>query len=292
MRFLAGLVIHWQQYILDRRHNMKRLFALLLFFPMCIANAAPQAELWPRWQQHDAASETSVSHDAWSQFLSRLLSEKDGIALVNYGAATDSDKQQLAGYVTLLSQTAVSEFNRDEQLAFWINLYNALTVQTVLEHYPVSSIRKISSGFLPTGPWDDKLISVENEELSLNDIEHRILRPIWQDPRLHYAVNCASIGCPNLAMTAYTAATAEDMLNEAAVAYINHPRGILVENGKLHVSSIYEWFAVDFGGTDEAIIAHLRKYAAPELQEQLKGLTSISDDNYDWSLNDVSWGKQ
>ena len=183
----------------------------------------------------------------------------------------------------------ISRYSRDEQLAYWINLYNALTVQAVLDDYPVESIRKISisPGLFSIGPWDRKLIRIEGEDLTLNDIEHRILRPIWQDPRIHYAVNCASISCPNLMPTAFTGANADELMTAGAREYINSPRGVTVRNGRLYVSSIYDWFDDDFGGTDARVIAHLREYASPALDAKLARISRISGDDYDWDLNGV-----
>ena len=123
------------------------------------------------------------------------------------------------------------------------------------------------------------------ESLSLNDIEHRILRPIYGDPRIHYAVNCASLGCPNLAGLAYTATNTESLLEAGARAYINHPRGVELANGRLRLSSIYKWFKVDFGGTDERLLVHLRKYAEPELARQLAAYDGRIRYDYDWDLN-------
>ena len=174
-------------------------------------------------------------------------------------------------------------------MAYWINLYNALTVDTVLNHYPVGSIRdiSISPGLFNRGPWDRKLVTVEGQALSLNDIEHRILRPIWHDPRIHYAVNCASLGCPNLANTAYDGSHLDAMLDAAARAYVNNPRGAAVHDGKLTVSSIYRWYEADFGSTDAGVIAHLKRYAEPPLAAALNGISAIADDHYDWRLNDA-----
>ncbi|MDH3640161.1 MAG: DUF547 domain-containing protein, partial [Gammaproteobacteria bacterium] len=129
-----------------------------------------------------------------------------------------------------------------------------------------------------------ELVNVEVRDLTLNDIEHRIVRPIWRDPRTHYAVNCASIGCPNLQTTAFTG---EASLSKAAVAYIDHNRGVTVAANGLVVSSIYEWFKEDFGGTDEGIIEHLKKYAEPSLFKLLTEFAEIVDDEYDGSLNDA-----
>lgn len=249
------------------------------------AAAAPQAELWARWERHDPQSRITVDHAALDDFLKQYRSEKDGVALLDYGGVDDGDAAALRGYIARLAATAVDELNRDEQRAFWINAYNALTINVILEHYPVDSIRDISSGFLSFGPWDEKLFAVGGERVSLNDIEHRILRPIWKDARLHYAVNCASVGCPNLAAVAYTAANSERLLDAGARAYVNHPRGAVVHDGRLRVSSIYDWFKADFGGDDAGVIRHLKQYAEAPLRAALDGVTAVADDDYDWSLN-------
>ena len=120
-----------------------------------------------------------------------------------------------------------------------------------------------------------------------DDIEHRILRPLWREPRTHYAINCASIGCPNLMREAFTAGNTEALLDAGARAYVNHPRGVTVAGDNLVVSSIYDWFQVDFGGSDKGVIRHLRQYAEPALEARLQRFDSIDDDEYDWSLNDV-----
>ena len=157
----------------------------------------------------------------------------------------------------------------------------------VATRYPVASIRDIdiSPGLFSRGPWDKKLVTVEGEALSLNDIEHRILRPIWRDPRIHYAVNCASLGCPNLQRRAFTGANGDALLDRAAHDYVNSPRGVHFDGRRLIVSSLYVWYGEDFGGSDTAVIGHLRRYAAPALAATLAAATSIGDDSYDWALN-------
>ena len=252
--------------------------------------AAPAAELWGRWAMHDPESTLAVDHDAWDGFVATYVAEgDDGINRVAYGRVNEVDRTGLANYISRLAETPVSKLNRAQQLPYWINLYNALTVRVILDHYPVDSIRDIdiSPGLFADGPWGKKLLTIEGEEVGLDDIEHRILRPIWRDPRIHYAVNCASIGCPNLQTTAFTADNADDLLTEAARAYINHPRGARVEDGKLTVSSIYDWFEADFGGTDETVIAHLKRYADGTLKNALDDATEIDGYAYDWTLNDV-----
>ncbi len=262
---------------------------LLLTLPTLL-HAAPQADLWDYWTAHDPDSSISVDHSPWSAFLQRYVRQgPNGINRVDYGAVTAKDRNSLDSYLKRLTRTKVRSMSRASQKPFWINLYNALTVQVILDHYPVDSIQDIdiSPGFFSSGPWDKKLVTIEGKKLSLNDIEHRILRPIWEDPRIHYAVNCASIGCPNLQTEAFTPENIEGLLDKGAREYVNHPRGVTVENGNLIVSSIYEWFQEDFGGSEEGVIDHLRRYAGPELRKKLEGFSTIYDDRYDWSLNDV-----
>ena len=255
------------------------------------AHAAPKKKLWARWQEHDATSTATIDHAPWGDFLGQFLKiSDDGINRIAYAEAEAKGRDQLDKYIADLSALPISSYNRDEQMAYWFNFYNALTIQVVLDHYPVDSIRDIdiSPGLFSDGPWDKKLVTIEDQTVSLNDMEHQILRPIWQDPRVHYGVNCASIGCPNLHPDPFTASALNQQLDKAATDFINHPRGVNVKGDRLIVSSIYNWFSEDFGNSDQNVIAHLKQYASPELAKALDPISSIYDDQYDWRLNDVS----
>jgi hypothetical protein len=217
-----------------------------------------------------------------------LTNHPSGINRFRYAAVSAADRQILKIYLERLQGVGVSSLNQSEQKAFWVNLYNALTVQVILDHYPVKSIMdiNISPGLFSRGPWDAKLLEIEGEEVSLNDIEHRILRPIHRDNRLHYALNCASLGCPNLQPTAYTAANLEQLLVQGATDYINHPRGAQVVDGKLQVASIYKWFQVDFGDSEQGVIRHLLLYLSPgSLADTLRTYDRGLRYDYDWSVN-------
>ncbi|GAB6058989.1 DUF547 domain-containing protein [Desulfonatronum parangueonense] len=255
-----------------------------------MALAAPKADLWPRWETHDPDSTLRVDHGPWNSFLSAYLVTYDpsGVHRVRYGEVSPADRKALQGYLEQLQATPVSRLNRDEQMAYWINFYNALTLEVILEHYPVASIRRIniSPGFFTRGPWDAPLVEVEGESLTLNDIEHRILRPIWQDPRIHYAVNCASIGCPNLQRRAFTAEDLEDMLDAAAHEFINHPRAVRFDGRRLRLSSIFDWFSEDFGRNEREILEHVAAYAEPPLAETLRSYSGRISYDYDWALNE------
>jgi len=268
-----------------RAASMALAVVLLLALP---AAAAPKASLWGKWLVHDPASTLTVDHGRWQGFIAAYVGKgADGINRVAYGHVTAIDRQSLAGYITGLEATPVSRLNRPEQLAFWINLYNALTVKVVLDHFPVASIRDIdiSPGLLADGPWGRPLATVEGQPVSLDDIEHRILRPIWKDPRIHYGLNCASLGCPNLPLAAVTAENAEALLTQAARDYVNHPRGVSVGDGPLIVSSLYDWYRDDFGGTDETVIAHLKRFAEGATKGRLDAARRIDGYSYDWAVN-------
>jgi hypothetical protein len=248
----------------------------------------PSKKLWEHWIEHDPYSTTTIDHGPWGRLLMRYLSvAADGVNRFRYAAVSPSDRQALSAYVKSLESVPIRRYSKEEQLAYWINLYNAATVDVVLAHYPVESIRDIdiSPGIFGVGPWGKKLFIIEGEEVSLNDIEHRILRPIWPDPRLHYALNCAAMGCPNLQPQAFSPDLMEEMLESAAHAFINSPRAVWPTEKGIAVSSLYAWYEEDFGGSDAGILAHLRSYAEPELRQRLSGVTRIDDHDYDWALN-------
>jgi hypothetical protein len=251
-----------------RRLLIPCLALLLLASP---AIAAPKAVLWERWLAHDPAATATIDHTPFARFLERyLLTFSDGVNRLAYAEVTAEDRRLLDGYVESLAATPISTFARPEQMAYWINLYNALTLQVVLDHYPTASIRDIdiSPGLFSDGPWGKKLVAIEGERVALDDIEHQILRPIWRDPRIHYAVNCASIGCPNLRPEPYQPAELDRQLDQAAIDFINHPRGVSLDGDRLQVSSIYDWFQADFGGSEEGVLAHLKAFAEPELHDR------------------------
>ncbi len=255
--------------------------------------ALPFAALLPQAARADADG-------ALDALLARhVLPHPDGVTRVRYAAwkSSSADLGALDAWIAGAAARRPSALPRDEAYAFWANLYNALTLKLVLERYPVRSIRDIRSTGVPldpkgwTGPWRTRLATVEGRRMSLDDIEHETMRPTFRDPRVHYAVNCASIGCPNIWPRAWRAATLDRALDDAAAAFVNHPRGVTVlPDGRLRVSSIFKWFREDFGGSEAGVVAHLRRYAAPALAIRLNERTTIAEDAYDWALNDAAFG--
>ena len=267
--------------------------ACLTFFfllaAMLAASGASAQELRERFAAHDPNSSLRIDNSQWDRLLKTYVrKDRQGLNRFDYAGLKASGLGALKNYLAKLQTIDPAKLARGEQFAFWTNLYNAKTVEIVTDHYPVKSIRDIRlTSFLFPGPWKEKVVKVAGVPLSLNDIEHGILRPIWGDPRIHYAVNCASVGCPNLVARAWTGNKLEKMLDGAARAYVNSSRGVRFEGRKVIVSGLYSWYADDFGGSAPRILAHLRKYAAPELAAKLSVDTQISDYDYNWDLNDV-----
>lgn len=251
-------------------------------------SSGPAAELDPFWKRFDETSVRKVDHSLWQSVLDDyLVQHASGINLIDYeGLQIDADPR-LDQYIERLSATDPRELNRAEQMSYWINLYNALTVRLVVQNYPVDSIKELGESLFARGPWDDDIVDVAGRTLTLNDIEHRILRPVFEDHRVHFAVNCASIGCPNLNAEAFTGDRLEQQLLQTAKAYLNHPRGLAFEGDKLLLSSIFQWFSSDFGADEAQTLETLAQYLEPEVAPRLRRFSGETEYRYDWSLNDL-----
>ncbi|MBY0306359.1 MAG: DUF547 domain-containing protein [Sphingomonas sp.] len=260
-------------------------FAAMMLAAAPAADAAPKPQLIARWQKSGAGQ--AVDYRGWGAFLKtyggRLAS---GRTVVAYGRVSAADKASLSATVNAFEAVDVDRLSRVQQHAYWINLYNAATVEVVLGSYPTKSILNIKDGLFPTGPWDRKVVTVKGMKLSLNEIEHGILRPIFKDPRTHFAINCASVGCPNLVLHPYEAASLDADLDAAARSYINDPRGFRLTGTRLIASQIFDWYGVDFGGP-KGVLAFARRFADPQTGKLLAGRTTIDGYDYDWAINEA-----
>jgi hypothetical protein len=253
--------------------------------------AAPSSKLQQFWLSHDETNTSQVSHQAWQQILDKYLDAEhsSGVNRFDYASVKKIDRKRLDRYLDSLQAIDPRQLSRAEQLAYWVNLYNALTVQVVIMEYPVESIRRIRFLSSLFGPWDKNLVKVQSKNLSLNDIEHGILRPIWNDPRIHFAVNCASIGCPNLIDTAFSAINSDRLMEAAAKDFINHRRGVEVSGDVLKLSSIFDWYGSDFGAHQSEIMDYIGGYLyrSSKVADRLNKSNSATEVEYqyDWALN-------
>jgi hypothetical protein len=277
---------------------VKRLLCFVVLFSAShIAISAPKKVLLQEWQASDESSAIVVDHSLWQQVLDQYVVERNQQTYVQYALLKQAQPKQtgdntqssiLDRYLEYLATVNPLTLSRQEQQAYWVNLYNAATVQLIVQRYPVTSIIKLGKGLFSFGPWNDNIITVNQQKISLNDIEHGILRPIYDDPRIHYAVNCASFSCPNLLTTAFTGVNAEVLLDKGARDYINHTRAVSVKEGELVLSKIYDWFQEDFGGSEAGVLAHISEYANASLLQQLNTVNANKIRYaYDWTLNEL-----
>ncbi|MBI5846091.1 MAG: DUF547 domain-containing protein [Deltaproteobacteria bacterium] len=194
-----------------------------------------------------------------------------------------SEEALLDSYLAVLARVKPDELPRDSQLAFYINLYNASTIKLVLSEYPgIKSIKDVGGFF---GPWKKKFVRLGGKTVTLGHIEHQILRPRFADPRVHFALVCASRGCPPLLGAPYEGSLVNRQLDEVVTGAVNDPARTYVKDGRIYVSRIFKWFSGDFGKDP---IGFVERYARGHLKEAIAGSRKdlkIEYLEYDWSLN-------
>jgi hypothetical protein len=224
-------------------------------------------------------SEAAVNNGLFAELLNQYVRQ----GIVDY-RGLKREENKLDRYLSVLEKVDPESLDRNERFAFYVNAYNAWTIKLILTAYPdISSIKDL--GTLFTSPWEKKICRIDGKRLTLDQIEHDILRPRFKDPRVHFAVNCASKGCPPLRPEPYEGDKLEQQLEEMTAAFINDPSRNRLEGRILYVSKIFDWFGEDF---DDDIVGFFLKYAKGDLKKRLK--TNQRDIKvkylaYDWSLN-------
>jgi hypothetical protein len=291
---LLGKVWH-QFYMLSKRAlalSMSFLVVSLCFVCAVIAQEAlePNAKDLKFWNDYESGSTMQVNHDEWQGLLDRYLDDAhpSGINRFDYSAVSDVDQQVLKNYLDYLQLLEPRQLNMEEAKAYWLNLYNAVLVDDILDESAgglIDSVREIRAGRFKPWPWTRDAVEVVFQKMSLNDIEHNIIRPVFSDPRVHYVLSKGSLGGGNLLKTAFTGENNEELLSTAEKDFLNHPRAVFVRGiGETRLNSIFEWYAVDFGATEEQIMAYISENVSEETKVSLLLTKSVSYD-YDWALN-------
>jgi hypothetical protein len=255
--------------------------AVILALPLGTFSVAYSAE---KAQDKAMNAQNETLNEPYNAFLGKYVRAENGLNLVAYGEVSDADEAKLEAYIQTLSELDISAYSDEEIMAYWFNLYNAKTIDVILDNYPLKSIRKI--GF--RGPWKKKVLTVRGKKMSLDNIEHDTIRATYDEPRIHFAFNCASIGCPNLKPTAWEAETLEADLDQAARDYIQSPRGVVFKSdGDLIGSSLFDWYKDDFGDSTAEVAQYLSQFADGETKTALEKAAKFDDYIYDWDLNDA-----
>ena len=226
-------------------------------------------------------AQNPVDHGLFDDVLKKYVNEK---GWVDY-AGLKKDRVKFDQYLSLLRNNHPKDsWSRNEQVAYWINAYNAFTLELILKHYPLDGIKDIGSmiqiPFVNT-PWDIKFIEIEGKEYDLNNIEHDFLRDKFEESRIHFAVVCASYSCPRLFRDAFFPETLNEQLNAAAINFINDPRKNKVGKSEVGLSKLFSWYGGDFK-KKTSLIEYLNQYSKVKIADD----ADISFLDYDWSLND------
>lgn len=214
-------------------------------------------------------------HEPYDKVLKQYVSS----GMVEY-AKLKNDRSSLDAYLTKLAGIEKKQFDtwsKDARLAYLINLYNAATLQLIIDNYPLKSIKDIGSFF--KGPWDQSVVLLFGKKITLNNLEHDIIRKEYKEPRIHMALVCAAKGCPPLRSESYAAEKLNEQLNDQSKTYLTSLKGMRIDKskGRVYLSAIFKWYGDDF----TSVTAFVQKHSG----QSLDGL-SISWLDYDWSLNE------
>jgi len=216
---------------------------------------------------------STIDHSLWDALLKKHVSAGGN---VNYDGFKSS-QAELDSYLTLLKENVPSStWSKEETMAYWINAYNAFTIKLILNHSPINSIMKINNG----KAWDLVFIKIGGKEYSLNNIEHDILRAKYKDPRIHFAVNCASVSCPKLRNRAFTATGLNQQLEEMSRSFVNNSSKNSISSDHIVVSQLFNWYKGDFT-MQGSVIDFLNKYSKTKINSD----ASIQFKEYNWNLN-------
>ncbi len=253
------------------------------------SRAGSKNTLGIQWTASQQISMDRVDHAPWDTLLQKYV---DLQGMVNYAAWNESaaDQRALDSYLASLSRATTDQrAKRKAQLAYWINAYNAVTVRGILREYPTTSIRNHTAKAIGYNIWDDLLLQVGDQKVSLNDIEHKVLRNM-HEPRIHFAIVCASIGCPRLLNRAYQPHALDEQLTVNSRSFFSDPGKFRYDAraGRIDVSPIMKWFGDDFGATTAERLATIAPYLPDAAVQDLarSGSARVTYLDYDWNLND------
>jgi hypothetical protein len=269
-------------------------FVVALTFNFSVSSSHAKDPLGQRWSKESRVSMNKVSHKRFDILLKKYVDE-DGYVAYSKFKASGTDRKELQTYLAELGQASISKpAARSSQIAFWINAYNAVTLEGILQEYPTSSIRNHTAKVFGYNIWKNLPIIVGEKTYTLEEIEHSILRKV-NEPRIHFAIVCASVGCPRLLNSAYTGSQLEAQLILNSKDFFSRSKNFRIseKSNRLYLSSIIDWFAEDFGENDQERLKAIEPYLPASAQYRIQQSDlNIRFLDYDWSLNDQKSKKE
>jgi ribosomal protein S18 len=237
-----------------------------------MAEATPKTTETPK-ATANVPQKPALSHAVFNDLLKKYVTST---GKVDY-KGLKNDKAKLQEYLTILeANPPQSSWDKNKQLAFWINVYNANTIKLIVDNYPTESINKVAAK-----PWDKPIAKIGDKTYTLNQIENEIIRPTFKEPRIHFAVNCAAKSCPRLLNEAFAPEKLESQLEKMAKAFVNNKEANTLEEKKVELSNIFNWYKADFDASG-GVIAFINKYSDIKIKDNAK----ISYKDYNWNLNE------
>ncbi len=254
----------------NKKLVMRKIFVIILFLSGCGTFEAPSFEA------------QSVGHEIWNDLLADHVSDDGWVDYKGF----KRDTIALQKYLDLLSRNPpnATMWTKEEQLAYWINVYNAFTVKLIVDNYPLKSITELHpKPYFPmiNTVWHREFFKIGESPTNLDAIEHKILRKKFDEPRIHFAIVCASYSCPKLRNEAFVGEKIEAQLTGQAISFINDSKRNIIHKDKVALSKIFKWFKGDFT-KNGSLVSFLNKYSKVEIDEN----ASVSHMKYDWSLNE------
>lgn len=259
----------------------KVVYVTLFLFCLAVtsASAAPRAKLIEFWNDYEQGSRLNIDHSRWDALLKKhvITGHSSGINRIDYAKFSDSDKASLSEYLKYLQAMDPRQLSRDSQKAFWLNLYNAGIVSLVLKESLEDSIKNLG------GVWKKKRFYITMQKTSFDDIQHGILRPVFDDKRLLVALNAGTMGSAGIQSEAFTADNVEGLLDVVVSDFLAQSNGLKLEEDKLILSRTFKWYARDYGNRRE-LLEFLSQYVPDELVSTIKQVKRV-EYQYDWALN-------
>jgi len=262
-------------------------FTFFLF--VSSANAAPRAKLIEFWDDSEPTSIMQVNHDDWQEILTAYIDDQhpSGVNRFDYSAVTAGDARKIKSYIGYMQKLEPRQLNSEEAKAYWINLYNAILVDQIIDTFQSGSnraVNRLKRGGLRSMGLGREVAEVAMQEISLNDIEHGILRPIWKDPRIHFAISPCTLGGASIQKTAFNGENNEELLEKSRADFFGHSRSVSVGRNRIVLNSVFDWYAADFASNKQELLAYVRENVGEGTRQAIQGLSRISYE-YNWDLN-------
>ncbi len=264
------------------------LLMLTIVFGVCSSSAAAATEmkLIRFWDDSEPSSIIDVDHAPLQEILQKYIvaDHPSGISRFNYALVSESDTAKLQQYLEYLQLLEPRQLNEAEAKAYWVNLYNAATLNMVIEAYASGRVNKVKARGLSARRWRRDIVTIAQQDMSLDDILHGVIRPLYKDPRMHYAVFFCTLGGPDMPVEVMNGENNETLLNQFEVAYLNQGRAVRLENGELVLSEMFKTYDTDFASDQYGLVSYLKQHVAPPLADVLDTVSDVRFE-YDWTVN-------